>query len=313
MSGSALLYQPIDPVRAFLEERLPAPLLEPVLLGPLREFLQRGGKQLRARLVTVAWQLAQGRGEPPPALPLALELLHAGSLIVDDIEDAATERRGAPALHVSAGLPVALNGGNWLYFAALELLGSLPIGDARTARVLRRANAALASCHEGQALDVGVRISQVPQREAPALVRAISERKTGGLASLCTSLAAICAGAPPPLLQALSAFGAGLGVGLQILDDTGSIASEERREKGLEDLRNDRATWAWALLAEELDACEYRRLQREPQLDELRALLGRRGLVRARSELQQALHHLRGHPHEQASALVASMEKSYGF
>jgi geranylgeranyl pyrophosphate synthase len=317
MSGQALHLGEQEPVLAFLEDRLRAPMLGSVLLAPLREFLGRPGKQLRARFVMLSWQLAGGRGAPPPGLPLALELLHAGSLIVDDVEDGTEERRGAPALHLSAGLPVALNAGNWLYFAALELLGELPIPDARLSLVLRRAHALLARCHEGQALDVGVRVSDVPQPEVLALVRAISERKTGGLASLCASLAAICAGASPRIESALAAFGSSFGVGLQILDDTGSIASEERRAKGEEDLRNGRATWAWAALAEALDPVSYCRLLAHPDLDEMRRLLGDRGRQLARSELQQALGNLRSaigavRALEQATALIGAMEKSYG-
>lgn len=317
MSGEALLLAGQDPLLAFLEERLRSPMLGSVLLLPLREFLGRSGKQLRARFVTMAWQLAGGCGEPPPGLPLALELLHAGSLIVDDVEDGAEERRGAPALHVSAGLPTALNAGNWLYFAALEMLGALPIDDARAALALRRAHALLSRCHEGQALDVGVRIADVPQREVAALVRAISERKTGGLAALGVSLAAICAGAPPRIESALSAFGTALGVGLQMLDDTGGIASEERRTKGEEDLRNGRATWAWAAMAEALEPSRYRRLVRKPDLEEMRHILGDSGRRLARRELKGALAALReaigpARALEQAAALIAAMEKSYG-
>jgi hypothetical protein len=54
-----------------------------------------------------------------------------------------------------------------------------------------------ARCHEGQALDVGVRVSSVQQGEVAGFARAISERKAGGLSGLNASLAAICAGARP--------------------------------------------------------------------------------------------------------------------
>ena len=99
MSGQALLLDDREPLLAFLEDRLRSPMLEGVLLAPLREFLGRSGKQLRARFVAMAWQLAGGRGEPPAALPLALELLHAGSLIVDAVADLSDlSRRGSEAV-----------------------------------------------------------------------------------------------------------------------------------------------------------------------------------------------------------------------
>lgn len=327
MSETALQLEP--PLLSWLEERLPAPLLERTLLGPLREFLARPGKQLRARLVSLSWALAGGKGDPPADLCLAVELLHAGSLIVDDIEDCSEARRGAPTLHLSAGLPVALNAGNWLYFAALEQLGALPLDDRRSLHALRRAHRDLARCHEGQALDVGVRVSSVAQREVPALVLAIAERKTGGLSGLCSSLAALCAGAPPRVEQALAAFGESLGVALQILDDTGAVRSEERRDKGEEDLRNGRATWAWSLVAQKASSAVYRPLQQlsarveQGQLPpeslalDLRALLGRAGCETARQRLDQAvdaLHSALGPSRalDEAAALVRQMEASYG-
>lgn len=327
MSQTALQIDP--PVIDFLEERLGSKLLDGTLAGPLREFLSRPGKQLRARLVELSWVLSGGRAALPAGLPLAVELLHAGSLIVDDIEDCSEERRGRPALHLITGLPVALNAGNWLYFAALEQLGRLPVDERRCLSALRRTHELLARCHEGQALDVGVRISALPQREVEEVARAIAERKTGGLAALCTSLAAICAGAPPWMEDALRSFGVSLGVGLQMLDDAGGISCEERRSKGEEDLRNGRATWAWALLAVRTPPAAYRPLQQLAArvergalapgelLDRMRASLGDAGRRAAAEHLDAALQGLRGalgpsRAMEEATALVRAMEQSYG-
>lgn len=293
MSGRAIWLADERPLFAFLERRLRAPMLEPVLLAPLREFLARPGKQLRAQLVQLSWDLAGGHGDLPPELPMALELLHAGSLIVDDLEDGAVERRGSPALHLLTGLPVALNAGNWLYFAALELLDALPLDDHRGVLVHRRAHAQLARCHEGQALDVGVRIGSVQQGEVEGLARAISERKTGGLSGLSASLAAICAGAGPSVEVALHEFGVSLGLALQILDDCSAISCEARHEKGREDLENERVTWAWALIARKLDGPSYRALLRAPSLPRLREVLGNDGHLLGRRELQTALESLR--------------------
>ena len=317
MSGRALVYVDERPLFAFLERRLRAPMLEPVLLAPLREFLSRPGKQLRAQLVQLSWELAGGRGELPLELPMALELLHAGSLIVDDVEDGALERRGSPALHLIAGLPVALNAGNWLYFAALELLDALRLDDHRGVLVQRRAHTQLARCHEGQALDVGVRVSSVQQGEVAGLARAISERKTGGLSGLSASLAAICAGARPGVELALQEFGVSLGIALQILDDCSAITCEARREKGREDLENERVTWAWALAARKLDGPSYRSLLRAKSLTSLCEVIGDDGRLLGRDELSAALQTLRealgdSLALDRAVKLAQLLEQSYG-
>ena len=95
---------------------VPASLWENALHRPLAEFLARPSKEFRARLVQWGYVLGGGVGIAPVELALSVEALHAGSLVVDDIQDGSQERRGAPALHLQHGVARALNAGNWLYF-----------------------------------------------------------------------------------------------------------------------------------------------------------------------------------------------------
>ena len=305
------------------------PLLERTLCGPLRSFLARPGKGLRAELVTVAWELAAGRGEVPAEILVAIELLHAGSLVVDDIEDGSCERRGAPALHARIGVPLALNAGNWLYFAALELLASTPVEPASRLRLLETAGSLLARCHQGQALDLGIAVSELSQDEVPAAWRASAERKTGGLSALAASLSAVSAGAGQREQAALRRFGERLGVALQLLDDVGSVCSEARRCKGQEDVALGRVTACWALLSSRLPAESYEllrvwsaevvadRAEPGPLLDKLRASLADHGKDAARHELDEALHDLRrafppSRALDRAADLARCLESHYG-
>ena len=89
---------------------------------------------LAARLVELGWELAEAPGTAPSDLAHMVELLHAGSMIVDDIEDGSQRRRGEPALHVLHGVPLALNTGNLLYFLPLGLLRRLRLGANREGR-----------------------------------------------------------------------------------------------------------------------------------------------------------------------------------
>ena len=69
------------------------------LLEPMRDFLSRPGRQFRGSIVECAWSIAGGdMSELPETLPMALEFLHAGSLIIDDIQDESEMRRGQPLL-----------------------------------------------------------------------------------------------------------------------------------------------------------------------------------------------------------------------
>ncbi|MGD8862298.1 MAG: polyprenyl synthetase family protein [Myxococcales bacterium] len=279
------------------EGQVLSPLLESALHGPLREFLARPGKEFRARLCKLAFRLGGGReGTLPAELPLVIEVLHAGSLIVDDIEDDSDERRGGPTLHRLFGLPVALNAGNWLYFWPQRLIARSGLSDAARLSAHERMGECLLRCHEGQALDITVRIDTLPRAHVPATVRGTSERKTGALMGLSAAFGALAAGASEDRIAALSRFGCELGVGLQMLDDISGVANPARADKGAEDLMLGRATWVWAFLAEDLDSVEYadflQELQRARE-HELAAQAGERRSTDGGRALDALMDHLR--------------------
>jgi geranylgeranyl pyrophosphate synthase len=242
-------------------EAVPATVWRQALGAPLESVLGSPGKGFRARLVATSYALAGGRGPLPAEIPALLEILHAGSLVVDDIEDDSESRRGAPALHVTYGTPVALNAGNWLYFWALHLIEGLPLDDARQLAMLRRMTRAMLACHFGQALDLTVMVDQLARADVPLVVSAATRLKTGRLMQLAAEVGAVAAGADAPTMAALADFGCHLGVGLQMLDDVGGITSERRRHKGFEDLRLGRLTWPWAWVAEGETDVAYARLR----------------------------------------------------
>jgi geranylgeranyl pyrophosphate synthase len=242
-------------------EGVPSAIWERALSGPLADFLGRPGKEFRARLVRLSWELA-GRRKPPPAeLAMIVEALHAGSLIVDDIEDDSSYRRGAPALHQTYGVPTALNAGNWLYFWPAQLLFQLDLPPATELALHRVIGRTLLSCHEGQALDLAIRVADLDQSKVSGLVHTTTKFKSGKLFELAAALGAIAAGAPSATVRALSEFGLELGIGLQMLDDLSGITQEKRCHKGHEDLRGGRPTWPWAWAAESADRLSYGRLR----------------------------------------------------
>lgn len=234
-----------------LDPSVPSALWRRALAGPAAEFLARPGKELRSVIVRAGWVLGGGAPEAmPERLPLVLELLHAGSLIVDDVEDASDVRRGAPTLHRIVGVPLAINTGSWMYFWALAELGALALPPATELAMHHTAIATLVRCHQGQALDLATRIDELDVVYASSVVEAITRLKTGALCKLAAGLGAIAAGAAPATREAVGKFAETMGIALQMLDDLGAIASPARRDKGREDLRAGRPTWPWAWLAE---------------------------------------------------------------
>ncbi len=225
-------------------------LWDRALIGPALDVLSRSGKGFRGRLLEHSWVLAGGApGHIPELLPLAIEVLHAGSLIIDDIEDDSSTRRGEPTLHRRVGLPLALNTGNWLYFLSLSLLSRLPVGPALRLELFEDISLCLLHCHQGQALDLSVAVTSAPRATVPRVVETVTRLKTGALTGLASTLGARTANAPPHVVEAIGAFGTEVGVGLQMLDDWSGLHVEARRDKGVEDLRLGRPTWPWAWLA----------------------------------------------------------------
>jgi geranylgeranyl pyrophosphate synthase len=299
------------------------------LEAPVSSFLDRPGKAFRADLVSRSFELAGGEGPCPPLLCAIVELLHAGSLIIDDIEDGSSSRRGGPALHQSHGLPLALNAGNWIYFWALGLIEQAGTSPELELSLYRWAHRTMLRCHHGQALDLTANVYQIRPSEVAGVVQAAAELKTGALMELAAVLGALAAGAAPALVNELACFGRALGVSLQMLDDVGGLVSERRCHKGHEDLCLGRPTWPWAWLSTELSAARFEELRqqgreiRSNQLHpevvarQLRVELRGSGRVRVRRHLQQAFARLEAAVGPEAAlqdlrAQLQRMEKSYG-
>ena len=234
---------------------------ESALLAPVSEILSRPGKAIRANLVEAGYALVRP-GERPPLAALALvEILHSASLIIDDIEDDSSVRRGGRAIHRIFGVPVALNSANWMYFLAVAQIDKLNLRPETALALYRRINRTLLDCHRGQALDLGMRIGAVARTEIPSLVAETTLLKTGALTALAMAVGALAAGATDAQVGCAERFGHDLGLALQQLDDIGNLASKRAGRKRHEDLHHGRLTWPWAWAAETLDALSFARLE----------------------------------------------------
>jgi geranylgeranyl pyrophosphate synthase len=234
---------------------------EQALLAPLREYLSRPCKHFRSRLVELAWRIAGGLDDPPASLTAIVELLHAGSLIIDDIQDESRIRRGGPALHITLGLPLAVNAGSWLYFLALNLISEMGLSARLEQKAYRYCLSAIQRSHEGQALDLASRVTALPPTEIPHFVLTISTLKTGSLLGLAATLGSLVAGADPQIVDVLTRFGERLGVGLQMQNDLQELTAVARWNASSQDLRHERVTWPWSWLVERATPESFQTLQ----------------------------------------------------
>jgi len=209
----------------------------------------------------LAWSLVGRDDDPPPELPLLVELLHAGSLVVDDIEDGSIQRRGRSALHRLIGVPAALNIGNWLYYWPQTLLKGLDLPVATELELHRLWADAVRVCHEGQALDLTARIGDLHPTDVISVCRVVSEWKTGTLMGMAAELGATAAGGDAEVIAAVHTFGIRVGVGLQMQNDLGELTGAAGPIKHPEDLVHGRITWPWAWAAERLPAAKFDALQ----------------------------------------------------
>jgi geranylgeranyl pyrophosphate synthase len=291
---------------------LPRDVWDRALGDVAREILGRPSRQFRARMCELGWRLADGPGEVPALLPALVEIVHAGSLIVDDIEDGSKLRRGASAVHLVHGVPRTLNTGTWMYFWALHLVEQLPLPRAARGWIRDAVAEALHCGHLGQALDLSVSIGRMPRALVYRTVATSTMLKTGALMELAAVTGALAAGASDDSIEALAQFGRRMGLGLQMLDDFGNLTAptpEASDTKALEDLRNDRPTWPWAHAAVDLDAAAFSQLQASARAlceggdpddtraralaAELRMAVGMKGRRQAATYLDNALRNLR--------------------
>ena len=221
------------------------------LLDPSKRFLDRTGKQIRKSVVDLVYAMAGGLGDAPSCLGDSIEWLHAGSLVIDDIQDDSSMRRDRPALHVEIGIPLALNAGNWMYFQALDKLFDKSLGQRVQTKLLHHLIQTGLRCHRGQAIDLAARVDRIDPETIGTLVGEISRLKTGSLVAMAASFGGVAAGANQTLRAALSRFGMNVGIALQMRNDLEELRSLTSDPSSgdivrTDDLRNARVTWPWA-------------------------------------------------------------------
>ncbi|MEU1404607.1 polyprenyl synthetase family protein [Streptomyces sp. NPDC005728] len=198
-----------------------------------------GGKGVRQALAVLGAETAGADGRAGVPAAVAVELVHAFSLLHDDIMDGDATRRRRPAVWKAYGTGPAVLAGDALFALAVETLAAAPGGTG----AVRMLSAALADLVRGQADDLlfATRPFSGPQRVTPEEYRAMAEHKTGALLGCAAALGARLGGAPEPAVAALDRAGRHLGIAFQLVDDvlgiwgdpavTGKPAGGDLRER----------------------------------------------------------------------------------
>ena len=198
------------------------------LVQAMRYAVLDGGKRLRPMLVLAACEAVQGDAAAAMRAACAAELIHAYSLVHDDMPcmDNDVLRRGKPTVHVQFGEATALLAGDALQALAFELLtpddALVPAAmQAAWCRLLARA-AGSAGMAGGQAIDlasVGCVLSEKQLRD-------MHELKTGALLQGSVMMGAACGHPPPGQTAALMQYGAAVGLAFQVVDDILDVTAD---------------------------------------------------------------------------------------
>ena len=202
----------------------------PPLVEAMRYSLLAPGKRLRPALVMFACEASGGSTEQAVPAACAVEMVHAYSLIHDDLPamDDDDLRRGLPTSHKKFGEALAILAGDALLTAAFQVLaeGCLPRTAAVSCAELA-AGAGSAGMVGGQMLDLAAD-GRIPASDAPADLVGLEDvhrKKTGALFQSCLRLGLYAAqgeqpGGPDPAVKAaLDRFGRAFGLAFQIADD----------------------------------------------------------------------------------------------
>ncbi|MGW5431342.1 polyprenyl synthetase family protein [Streptomyces sp. NPDC004059] len=176
-----------------------------------------GGKGVRQALAVLGAEAAGADGRAGVPAAVAVELVHAFSLLHDDVMDGDATRRRRPAVWKAYGTGPAVLAGDALFALAVETLASAPQG-AGTVQLL---SAALADLVRGQADDLlfATRPWTGPERVTPEEYRSMAEGKTGALLGCAAALGAVLGGTDAATAGALDRAGRHLGIAFQLVDD----------------------------------------------------------------------------------------------
>jgi len=224
--------------------------LERSLIAPIREIVDRGGKAWRSYAALACIDVVGGDSRQFLHWLALPEILHVGSLIVDDVEDESTIRRGEPACHVLHGIPVAINAGTAAYFLAEPPVHDEPIPAESKLKIYRLYFDTLRAGHAGQALDLvspdalaHLAVQTGITDDLEARVLGLHRLKTATPAGMLARTGAILGGGSDAQIEALGQFFEAVGLAFQIVDDVLNLRGFEGdlKQRG-EDIRQGKVT-----------------------------------------------------------------------
>lgn len=212
---------------------------------PIWDLLSRGGKRWRPVLFLLSHEAFGGDSKKVMDFVVIPEVVHNGTLMVDDCEDSSELRRGKPCIHKIYGVDVAINAGNAMYY--LPLLSLMKNRDKFPKETMLKAyeiySQEMINLSYGQGMDIWWHKGNKYDVSEDEYLQ-MCAYKTGTLARMSAKLGALFAGANDKQLEAIGKFAESVGVTFQIQDDVLNLVGEEfGKGKGVgEDIHEGKRT-----------------------------------------------------------------------
>lgn len=245
----ALLEQAIDEFdKAALEAEPELPDV-PGTLGrkAARHLLERPGKRIRSLCVLLAARAGGLRlDEKVRDLAIACEMVHAATLLHDDVIDEGTERRGSQAARVVYGNSASILGGDHLLIEALRR-----VERSGGATLLRDLLDVISEMVRAEAMQLEQRMRFTPNRD---VYLEVIDGKTAALFRWGLAAGASAAALEPEVIESMARAGTALGLAFQLVDDVLDLEGDpaETGKNPLSDLREGKLTWP-VIIASERD------------------------------------------------------------
>jgi geranylgeranyl pyrophosphate synthase/predicted secreted hydrolase len=238
------------------------------VLRPIREIILRGGKAWRSYGVLSCIDLVGGNSQQFVDWLALPELLHVGSLIIDDVQDGSDVRRGGPSCHKLYGDALAINAGCASYFLAQIPVGLSGLSESLRVNIYETYFEAVRAAHAGQALDIDSLTALMPEVVESGKGELLERRvlgthrlKSAAAPGALARMSALIGGGTREQSEGLGNLFEALGLAFQIVDDVLNLRGfEENRKSHAEDITAGKVTAPVAKAMTRLSLADRRRL-----------------------------------------------------
>src|SRR5260221_2140030 len=195
---------------------------------PIRDFVLRGGKRIRPLLFLTCLDLFGLDYTKYFDFSVLLELIHNGTLVLDDIEDNGMLRRGLPTLHVKYGVDIATNVGAGLHFLPMKIFmkSTKNLSVEKQLKIWEDINQELVNVSFGQSLDIYWHTQKSPLDISVNKYLEMVSLKTGSLMRMSVVMACVIADKSDVVTKLFKDFAQNLGIAFQIIDDCLDLDSD---------------------------------------------------------------------------------------